>query len=337
MDKTVMLAVAGSGKTTKIVERLSLDKRSLIVTYTNNNRENLQGKILLKFNGVWPESITLMTYFSFLYNFCYKPFLSDRVKAKGIIYEQNPNQFLRQNQQAYYLTPNRFLYSNRLSLLLVNCQVIDDVKDRIETYFDEFIIDEVQDVAGRDFSLLELLMEAKVNMFFVGDFFQHTYDTSRDGNINKSLFDNKATYESRFVHKGFIIDGTTLVKSWRCSKSICDFVDKQLGISIASNRDPNDDTSVTLVTDTEKVSQILADRHIIKLHYQMSSRYGDGHKNWGDTKGEDCYQDVCVMLNKTTATRLKKSELQTLPPATRNRLYVAITRAHGNCFFIIEK
>ena len=69
MDKTVMFAVAGSGKTTKIVERLSLEKRSLIVTYTNNNRENLQRKILLKFDGIWPENITLMTYFSFLYGF----------------------------------------------------------------------------------------------------------------------------------------------------------------------------------------------------------------------------------------------------------------------------
>lgn len=331
-----MFAVAGSGKTTKIVERLSLEKRSLIVTYTNNNRENLQRKILLKFDGIWPENITLMTYFSFLYGFCYKPFLSDRVKAKGIIYERNPNQRLSQSQRAYYLTENRFLYSNRLSLLLENCKVIDDVKNRIETYFDEFLIDEVQDIAGRDFSLLEMLMEAKVNMLFVGDFFQHTYDTSRDGNMNKSLFKNKATYESRFVRRGFIIDSTTLVKSWRCSKSICDFVNKQLGICIASNRGPNDDTSVTLVTDPDNVSQILDNRHIVKLHYQMSSRYGDGHKNWGDTKGEDCYQDVCVMLNRTTAAKFKKGQLQTLPPATRNRLYVAITRAHGKCFFIIE-
>lgn len=334
MDKTVIFAVAGSGKTTRIVETLSLDKRSLIVTYTNGNRDNLQRKILLKFNGSWPENITLMTFFSFLYSFCYKPFLSDRVKAKGIIYERNPNWGLKQNQPAYYLTTNRYLYSNRLSLLLDECHVIEDIKARIETYFDEFIIDEVQDIAGRDFSFLEKLMEAKVNMFFVGDFYQHTYDTSRDGNFNKSLFDNKVAYEARFTRKGFIIDSTTLVKSWRCSKSVCDFVSNQLRISIVSNRAPNDDTCVTLVTNPEDISKILNNRHIIKLHYRMSSRYGDGHKNWGDTKGEDCYQDVCVMLNKSTASKFEKGQLYILPPATRNRLYVAITRAHGNCFFV---
>lgn len=110
----------------------------------------------------------------------------------------------------------------------------------------------------------------------------------------------------------------------------------QLGISIASNRTPDDDTTIALITDPNEVSRILIDRRIVKLHYQMSSRYGDGHKNWGDTKGEDCYQDICVMLNKTTASKLKKGGLQTLPSATRNRLYVAITRAHGNCFLIME-
>ena len=87
----MIFAVAGSGKTTFIVESLVKEKRSLIVTYTNSNYDNLSQKILKKFNGVWPETITLMTYFQFLYRFCYKPFLSDRVKARGIIYERNPD------------------------------------------------------------------------------------------------------------------------------------------------------------------------------------------------------------------------------------------------------
>ena len=64
----MIFAVAGSGKTTFIVESLVKEKRSLIVTYTNSNYDNLSQKILKKFNGVWPETITLMTYFQFLYS-----------------------------------------------------------------------------------------------------------------------------------------------------------------------------------------------------------------------------------------------------------------------------
>lgn len=57
-------------------------------------------------------------------------------------------------------------------------------------------------------------------------------------------------------------------------------------------------------------------------------------KNWGETKGKDHYEDVCVMLNKTTAKKRIDGKLFELPPSTKNRLYVAITRARGNVYFI---
>lgn len=71
MDKRVIFSAASSGKTTYIVNCLSDQRRSLIVTYTNGNYANMLKKICVKFDGKWPENITLMTYFSFLYGFCY--------------------------------------------------------------------------------------------------------------------------------------------------------------------------------------------------------------------------------------------------------------------------
>ena len=334
MDKRVIFAVAGSGKTTYIVNSLTADKRSLIVTYTNSNLDNLTRKITSKFNGVWPENITLMTFFQFLYRFCYKPFLSDRCCARGIIYEPNPIRTLMQTQRAYYLTRTDYFYSNRLSLFLDKAGVVSDVLNRIETYFDEFIIDEVQDISGRDFSFLEQLMEANINMLFVGDFFQHTYNTSLDGNANKNLFDDKIKYMNRFANKGVEPDTTTLLNSWRCSQTICDYISANLGIAINSNR--SDDTTIQFVSDPVEIDAILRDDSIAKLHYRNSAKYGFGHKNWGDTKGEDCYGDVCVMLNKGTMQKYKAGKLSELAPATRNKLYVAITRAHGNVYLIEE-
>lgn len=334
MDKRVIFAVAGSGKTTYIVNSLSKDKRSLIVTYTNSNYDNLVRKISDRHDGTWPENVTLMTFFPFLYRFCYKPFLSDRVMARGIIYESNPVRTLKQTQKAYYLTNSSYFYSNRLSLFLEKAGVFGDVRRRIETYFDELIIDEVQDVSGRDFTFLEQLMETNVNMLFVGDFFQHTYNTSLDGNANKNLFDDKAKYMKRFSDKGVMPDTTTLVNSWRCSKAICDYVSSNLGININSNR--TDDSVIRFLDDAAEIEQIMSDDNIVKLHYQNSAKYGHGHKNWGDTKGEDCYDDVCVALNKGTMKKFNAGKLFELAPATRNKLYVAITRAHGNVYFIAE-
>ena len=42
------------------------------------------------------------------------------------------------------------------------------------------------------------------------------------------------------------------------------------------------------------------------------------------------------MLNKKTMSKFKSGKLYELPSATLNKLYVAITRAHRNCYFIEE-
>ena len=339
MDKRVIFAVAGSGKTTYIVDSLSRDKRSLIVTYTVGNYNNLCRKISEKFSGDWPENIWIMGYFTFLYKFCYKPFLADKVKARGIFYDNNPNNLLRQCDKAYYITPAGYIYSNRLALLIQKAGVLDGVKHRLEKYFDEFIIDEIQDVAGRDFSFLENLMKANINMLFVGDFYQHTYDTSRDGNTNKNLFSNFSDYESRFINKGFLSDKTSLVKSWRCSPSICRFITENLGIKIYSNQNAeigSETSDIIFISEQAQINSILANPNIVKLHFRNSSKYGHGHRNWGDTKGEDHYQDVCVMPNKTTSAKYFTDKLCDLPPSTRNKLYVAITRAHGKVYLVNE-
>lgn len=339
MDKRVIFAVAGSGKTTAIVKSLSRDKRSLIITYTIANYENLCRKISEKFDGEWPEGIHVMKYFTFLYRFCYKPFLSDKVGAKGLYYKPNPNMRLRQSQAAYYITSTKYLYSNRLAFLLENeiDAGIDNIKKRLEKYFDELIIDEVQDIAGRDFNFLEKLMTANLNMFFVGDFYQHTYDTSRDGNVNKNLFDNKSIYESRFIAQGVTCDVVSLGNSWRCSPSICRFVTAKLRIEISSNCQDDGEDNVVYISDKRRITELMADSSIIKLHYQKAAQYGIGHKNWGETKGEDQYQDVCVMLNKTTAKKYAADKLHELPASTRNKLYVAITRAHGKVYLVNEE
>ena len=339
MDKRVIFAVAGSGKTTYIVDSLSRDKRSLIVTYTVGNYKNLCRKISEKFNGDWPENICVMRYFTFLYRFCYKPFLADEIKARGIFYDKNPNNRLQQTNIAYYITPAGYIYSNRLALLIEKKGSMEGLKRRLEKYFDEFIVDEIQDIAGRDFSFLEQLMTANINMLFVGDFYQHTYDTSRDGNANKNLFDSIPSYEAHFLNRGFLSDKTSLVKSRRCSPSICRFITKNLGIEIDSNQntETNSEASdVIFISEQAQIDTILADPNIVKLHFKNSSKYGSNHKNWGETKGEDHYQDVCVMLNKTTAEKYAAGKLCELAPSTRNKLYVAITRAHGKVYLINE-
>ena len=48
MDKRVVFAVAGSGKTTSILDRVENDSKYLIITYTDNNTQHLKSKIIQK-------------------------------------------------------------------------------------------------------------------------------------------------------------------------------------------------------------------------------------------------------------------------------------------------
>ena len=127
-----------------------------------------------------------------------------------------------------------------------------------------------------------------------------------------------------------------LARSWRCGHGVCDYITDNLGIEIRSNRKTRNDTSVIFVSGVDEAKQILEDDKIIKLHYWKSRSYGVDHRNWGETKGEDKYQDVCVLLNKKTMEKYHAGQLSKLAPSTRNKLYVAITRARGNVYLIDE-
>jgi archaellum component FlaG (FlaF/FlaG flagellin family) len=105
---------------------------------------------------------------------------------------------------------------------------------------------------------------------------------------------------------------------------------------ISSNRDEADNTSIQYITDFKIIGDILNDKEIIKLHYQDGAKAGFAHKNWGKVKGEDHHQDVCVLLNKKTAAKRKVGALVKLAPSTKNKLYVALTRARGNVYLIDE-
>lgn len=72
----------------------------------------------------------------------------------------------------------------------------------------------------------------------------------------------------------------------------------------------------------------------MKLFYREHYKYDCFSRNWGDSKGEDKYFDVCVVLNKTTLDKFSKGKLHELPPTTKNKLYVALSRPKNNLYLI---
>ncbi len=332
MDKRVILAVAGSGKTQHIIDKLDVDSRALIVTYTVNNTKNLKKRILRKL-GVIPKGVRVYTYFSFLMSFCVRPIIGNKVKIRGVTYE-DPPQYAKRTSPPHYITKSRCLYHNRISKFMIDFDGVKEISERIEKYFDFFCIDEVQDFAANDFNLLCQLANTNVEMLLVGDYFQHTFDTSRDGTTQRSLHKDYAKYLGQLKGAGYEIDTDTLSHSYRCSPTVCQFVSDSIGIPIESHRE--DSVNIELIVDLVKIDEILKDDSVIKLFYSNSRKYLGWTDNWGNTKGLDDFEDICIVLNPNSFRAYTKGELHKLASSTLNKFYVACTRAKGNIYFVSQ-
>ena len=333
MANVLMLAVAGAGKTTHLVNSLNENERFLIVTYTTNNVENIRRKIIRRFS-YFPSNITLMSYYVFLYNICFLPYSKYELKPTGISWKQpGPEiRYLKSDNPFFYRTRDGLLYHNRIAKYCHDFH-LDEIRRRIEKYFDHFYFDEVQDLAGQDFGFIHDLFPLRIDALLVGDFFQHTFETSRDGNKGGSLYDDYAKYLLNWSH--IQVDTTTLAKSFRCTKQICTFVSESMGIAIDSHQEA--DSQIVVLESQEEADAILLDPRIMKLVYQTSYKYEFRAMNWGASKGLDDFEDVCVILNKTTFRNYKANTLQQLAASSRNKLYVACTRAHRHLYIMSDE
>lgn len=328
MDKRVIFAVAGSGKTTHIIDELSLDKRSIIVTYTINNTGTLKNKTIEKF-GYLPNNIVIYSYFSFLYSFCYKPLVSYKIKANGIIYDNQVNQYTKKNELNHYLSQNGWLYSHRLSKLFIEFEVTNDINKRLSKYFDNMFIDEVQDFAANDFNFIAKIAKANINILFVGDFYQHTFDTSRDGNTNQNLHSNYNNYKNKFINMGLTIDDTSLIKSHRCTPTVCEFISQEIRINIESEK--QNISKICFIDNQQDVDEIIKNNSIIKLFYQSHEKYNCFSENWGKSKGKQ-YKNICIVLNKITLKKYHDNKLHELK--SKSKFYVACSRTKNDIYFI---
>ena len=134
---------------------------------------------------------------------------------------------------------------------------------------------------------------------------------------------------------GVAIDDDTLRKSRRCPPAVCGFIRETVGIDIESHG--AGDYEVVLVEDAQRAEELYSSATTVKLFYQEHEKYGCYSQNWGGSKGDDHYDDVCVVLNPTTLKAYKKGRLKDLAPTTRNKFYVACSRTRGNLYFVPDK
>ncbi len=335
-EKILFQAVAGSGKTRKIIEDLDLDDSIAIITYTDNNQDEIKNRIIEKY-GYAPRNINVFGVFEFLYGFCLQP--NCTTKLYGIIF--NSRKFHKETNNVYKFRGKKLAYffkgrvfDNMLSKLLVENKEDIEYLKRINRYFDTIYIDEIQDFASDEIDWLNTLLELdEIKIWLLGDFFQRTFDTSRRGNKGSK---SKRSYEDWVKSiKGYRLDETTLIDSKRCNDEVCKFIRDNLKININSNNNSSEN-SICFLHNDNNIDFIMFDNSVKKLFYREHYRYNCNSDNWGNSKGCE-YDNVCVVLNKKTADLFKKNRLDELPLLTKSKLYIACTRTKNKLYFVEEK
>lgn len=370
-NNKLVIAAAGSGKTTFLVEEALKNKEEkiLITTYTQANEAEIRKKIIEK-NKCIPENVTVQTWFSFLLKHGVRPFqgflFEKKVNGLILINGQSglkayrfPCQACKQNKvinltckkckspiyygekdfERYYFSKGIKIYSDKLSKFVFRCneKSEDSVIERISKIYFHIYIDEIQDLAGYDLELLKLLFNSESDILLVGDPRQGTYSTN-------SAPKNKQFKKAKVIHffqdKSINIqtDQESFTTNFRCNKSICDLSNKLFG-NFKETESANDTLTghdgVFLIKDKE-VESYLKKFAPIQLRDSSRTKVNEGYNvmTFGSSKGLS-FDRILIYPTKPIIDWLKDNKSE-LAETSRSKLYVAITRARHSVGIVTQ-
>lgn len=229
MGNILTLAVAGSRKTQGIVgycANLPIGRKALVLTYTTSNQAELQER-LCRYAGNRPD-IQLMGWFTFLLRNFARPFLPfefSNQRVKGFNFDGQPYQ--KATGIKRFLDSNESVYACELGRLA--SELITDSKGalthRLECIYDEILIDEIQDLSGHDWNILDALLNSSIDIKMVGDIRQSVLSTNPRSSKNKKYKYTEAIHWFRDQEKKGILQVEEKTTTWRCHSSIAAFSD----------------------------------------------------------------------------------------------------------------
>lgn len=370
MPNELWIAGAGSGKTHKIItdaiEVIKGGGQVLVVTYTTNNQAELRSRFVEIYGGN-SESFVVKGLFSFYLEDMVRPY--QNVLFPNRIYthfftENNPHLIpgttyyiagrAEKSEDGsinplHYLTPCKTkAYSGLLAKLatLIAKLSKDAPAKRLNDIYQRVFFDEVQDLVGWDYDVLKSLNKVMRNSICcVGDFRQTIYTTTF-GHKAPLTPQQKIDY---FVDK-IKFQKYSMPKNRRCIQEICDFSDKiHAGMYDKS------------VSDVVKVPDEMA--HHYGIFIVKKSQLTDYLKafqtqvlRWSVTTGKGYLPSNLICYTFGSSKGLGFDRVLVIPPdkhlkfiggdtkafdrdktdESRNKLYVAVTRARYSLAFLVE-
>ena len=366
-ENKLLIAAAGAGKTTYLVEEAFRHGGNvLITTFTQENEQEIRNKFVSKY-GFIPSNVTIQTWFSFLLQHGVKPYQG---ACQCDLFEKHINGIILVNKQSgvkYHLknaqkTPVLYkedvefekcyfnkemrLFTDKLARFVVRADKNSHGKviDRLSRIYPTIFIDEVQDLAGYDLELLKMLYHSNSTVVCVGDPRQVTYYTHwermnkpyRNGMIKKYV-EEKCNKRDHIM-----VDETTLALSHRNNQSICDFSSTiyptlpKVNPCMCARCHPVgvEHQGVFLVKSCD-AEAYLAKYHPLQLRHnvRIATNINYPSQNFGQSKGRT-YARVIIYPTEDMRSWLKNRNAK-LADETRAKLYVAVTRARYSTAFVV--
>ena len=338
----IIIAAAGSGKTTSIVESaLQSDRTVAITTYTINNAREIRSKFY-EICGSIPDNVSIITWFRFLLSDWIRPYRHSRCehRVEGIIFtEGRSGLYIPKSQNAYYFGSGYRIYTDKISEFALMCNEESGglVLRRLTELYQHIFVDEVQDLAGFDLDLLDVLRDSEIRMTLVGDPRQATYKTNHSPKNSQyggaEIVDRFQEWEK--LGKCSI---EYLTSSHRCNQKICDFADSIYPkaantTSIVSRFTGHDGVFIVGKGDV----QAYVERYdpVCLRNNKRTSSLGTSAINFGASKGLT-FPRVLVFPTGPLAKMLKTGQSSHLTPVAAAKAYVVVTRARYSVAFVYD-
>lgn len=338
----IILASAGSGKTTTVVQETCGDvaTRSALITYTLNGRGELTDKAYGQFGAV-PPNVSISTWYTFVLTHFVRPYQNHlycpRVSAINFNRVPTTPRVPKTATSRYFFSSKGRVWRDRVTDFA--CQVIDKTRGlpltRIEKIFGRIYVDEAQDLAGWDLELMEHLLKSETEIVLVGDHRQATYSTN-DNPKNKAYWGEKIIKKFAEWEKSGLAKIEYQSHSHRCNQTICNFAD-QLFPDCPKTTSHNgavtghDGVFLVSVSDLDRYCKTFSPQ---ALRYDKRTNIAHGKPlNFGEAKGMT-FERTIIYPHGPFQKYLKTGHLADAGKALA-KTYVAVTRARQSVAIVV--
>lgn len=347
LNNTVIMAAAGAGKTYDICKKAieeskKTSKKILITTYTNKGVESIKKEYKKQNEGVIDKNVVILSWFQFLLRELAKPYQSSILNKINIInsidfdHQYGYINYNARKTSKHYILPSGNILSNTVSEFIIdsNIESNNNVIQRLEEIYSSIYIDEVQDLAGEDIEILNLLFYSKIQIQCVGDVKQSTYTTYNAKKNKKKTGIYFIDYFKELRDNG-VIELLFNNKTRRFGKEICEFAnslfyndDVKIDSNIIYNK-LNQGVYIIKKKDFKKYYEFY--RPII-LKYNAKTKIDYESLNFGQSKGMT-FDRVAIFPNGKYKDFLQKEQKLSSPC----KYYVSATRAKYSIVFVLDK